>query len=84
MNIQAIHNENDYKKSLKKIEALMDATPNTKEFDTLNALSILVEHYENTHYKIKNNNLLKFAGILKDYQADKILLDIKAIKTIKT
>lgn len=52
MNIQAIHNENDYKKSLKKIEALMDATPNTKEFDALNVLSILVEHYENTHYKI--------------------------------
>ena len=28
----------------------------------------------------KNNNLLQFAGSLKDYQADKILLDIKTNK----
>ncbi len=52
MNIQAIYNKADYQKALKKVEELMDAKPDTKEFDALNVLSILVENFENTHYKI--------------------------------
>ena len=52
MNIQAIYNKEDYQKALKKVEELMDAKPDTKEFDALNVLSILVENFENTHYKI--------------------------------
>ena len=31
----------------------------------------------------QNNNLLQFAGSLKDYQADKILLDIQSNKNNK-
>ena len=52
MNIQAIYNKEDYQKALKKVEELMDAKPDTREFDALNVLSILVENFENTHYKI--------------------------------
>ena len=52
MNIQAIYNKVDYQKALKKVEELMDAKPDTREFDALNVLSILVENFENTHYKI--------------------------------
>jgi HTH-type transcriptional regulator/antitoxin HigA len=52
MNIQAIYSENDYQNALKKVEVLMDSKPNTPAFDELNILSILLESYENIHYKI--------------------------------
>ncbi len=52
MNITPIRIENDYNKALKRIDILMDAEPNTKEFDELDILVTLVEAYEEKHYKI--------------------------------
>ena len=52
MEITPIRTEKDYTLALKRIDALMDAEPNTKEFDELNSLVSLVEVYEEKHYKI--------------------------------
>lgn len=52
MNISPIRIENDYNRALKRIDELMDAEPNTKDFDELDILVTLVEVYEEKHYKI--------------------------------
>lgn len=52
MNIKPIKNETDYETTLQRIESLMDAVPNTEEFDELEVLTTLVEAYEAKHYKI--------------------------------
>lgn len=43
MEITPIRTEKDYTLTLKRIDALMDAEPNTKEFDELDILVTLVE-----------------------------------------
>jgi len=53
MNIKPIKTEVDYENALARIEVLMDAMPNTKEFDELDILTTLVEVYEEAHYKIE-------------------------------
>ncbi|MDD3342765.1 MAG: hypothetical protein PHR87_04235 [Sulfurospirillaceae bacterium] len=52
MEITPIRTEKDYILALQRIDILMDAKPNTKEFDELNILVMLVEAYEKKHYKI--------------------------------
>lgn len=52
MEITSIRTEKDYILALQRIDTLMDAKPNTKEFDELNSLVSLVEVYEEKHYKI--------------------------------
>ncbi len=47
-----IKNEDDYTLALSRIEQLMDAKPDTPEFDELELLSTLVEVYEDEHYPI--------------------------------
>jgi len=53
MNIKPIKNEEDYTQTLKYIENLMDAKPNTPQMDELEVLTTLVEAYEEQHYKIE-------------------------------
>jgi len=52
MNIKPIKTEQDYENTLDRIEQLMDAVPNTVEFDELEILTTLVEVYEEKHYYI--------------------------------
>ena len=47
-----IKNEQDYDKSLSRIEELMDAKPGTAEMDELELLTALVEMYEERHFPI--------------------------------
>jgi len=47
-----IKTEEDYNLALNRIEKLMDASPETSEFDELELLSTLVEIYEDKHYPI--------------------------------
>ncbi len=47
--IKAIRTEADYKSALARVDALMDAEPGTPEFDDLDVLVDLVEHYESRH-----------------------------------
>jgi HTH-type transcriptional regulator/antitoxin HigA len=46
MNIKPIHNEDDYRETLRQIETLMNAQENTPEGDLLDILVTLVEAYE--------------------------------------
>jgi len=52
MDIQPIKTEADYQATLKEIEKLFEATPNTSEGDRLEVLTTLVEAYEDQHYAI--------------------------------
>lgn len=52
MNIRPIKTEIDYENSLNRIYELMEAEPNTPEYDELDILTTLVEAYEEKHYKI--------------------------------
>jgi HTH-type transcriptional regulator/antitoxin HigA len=46
MTIKPIKTERDYRKTLKEIERLWDAKPNTRKGDRLDVLVTLVEAYE--------------------------------------
>jgi HTH-type transcriptional regulator/antitoxin HigA len=52
MNIKPIKNEQDYEGALQRVEVLMDAMPESEEFDELEVLTTLIESYETKHYKI--------------------------------
>jgi len=53
MKIKPIRTPEDYENTLNRIDELMDAIPNTDEFDELEVLTTLVESYEEVHYKIE-------------------------------
>ena len=52
MKIKPIRTEEDYELALIEIESLMEATPNSDDFEKLEVLSMLVENYEAIHYAI--------------------------------
>ena len=54
MEVSIIKTEREYEGVLKEIESLMDAEENSTDAEKLELLSILVENYENTHYKIES------------------------------
>jgi len=52
MKIKPIRTEEDYEEALTEIESLMEATPDSDDFDKLEVLTMLVENYEAVHYAI--------------------------------
>jgi HTH-type transcriptional regulator/antitoxin HigA len=56
--IKPMRNEQDYQEILARIEQLMEAMPNTPEFDELDVLTTLVEAYEEKHYPIAPPNTI--------------------------
>ena len=52
MKLRMIKNDQDYQKTLKRIEELFDSKSNTPQGDELEILSFLVEDYENINYPI--------------------------------
>ncbi|MCY3857584.1 MAG: transcriptional regulator [Gammaproteobacteria bacterium] len=50
--IKPIRNEKDYEDALARVYALMHSEPGSEEFDELDVLADLVEHYEDKHYPI--------------------------------
>ena len=52
MDIKPIRTKRDYRRTLKLIDGLMDARPNTARGDLLDVLSTLVEAWEEKHYPI--------------------------------
>jgi len=48
--IYPINTKKDYEKALELIDRLWDAKPNTRDGDTLDVLTTLVEVYENKNY----------------------------------
>lgn len=53
MNLKPIKTTNDYEKALQRLEVIFDATPDSKEGDEAEILSMLIENYENIHYPIE-------------------------------
>jgi HTH-type transcriptional regulator/antitoxin HigA len=56
MNIQPIHNEEDYQKALSRIEDIFDAKPDSEKGDELEILGVLVDEYEENHFPIEEPN----------------------------
>ncbi len=52
MTIKPIKTRKDYYSTLKKIEELFDAKPNTSQGDLLEVLVTLIEAYENKYFNI--------------------------------
>ena len=52
MEIRPIKNENDYEKSLERLEIIFDAVPNSKEGDEAEILAMLIDNYENQFFPI--------------------------------
>ena len=53
MKIKPIKTEKDYDKALERLELIFDASPNSKEGDEAEIISLLIENYENKHYPIE-------------------------------
>lgn len=53
MEIRLIRTQTDYQETLREIESLFNAPPNTPESDRLDVLSTLVEAYEKAHFPIE-------------------------------
>jgi HTH-type transcriptional regulator / antitoxin HigA len=56
MNIKPIKSERDYRRAMKEIDSLMDATANTPEGDRLDLLVTLAEAWEEKNYPIEAPN----------------------------
>ena len=52
MEIRPIKTEEDYQATLKEVERLFDAAPDTPEGDRLDVLTTLLEAYEKNHFAI--------------------------------
>ncbi len=52
MRIRPVRTKTDYRRTLKEIETLMDAAPNTPKGERLDVLVALVEAYERKHYAL--------------------------------
>ena len=72
MEIKPIKSERDYRKALKEIDRLMDARPNTVEGDRLDVLVTLVEAWEEKHWPIDFNALLRGCTQLKGADKQKL------------
>ena len=56
MNIKPVKTVADYERALVRVDALMDAAPDSKEGDELDVLVTLIEKYEAIHYPIDAPN----------------------------
>ena len=54
MEIKPIKTETDYDQALERLELIFDATPNSKEGDEAEILALLIDNYENKHYRIES------------------------------
>jgi len=54
MEIRPIKTEKDYDKAMERLELIFDASPNSKEGDEAEILSLLIENFENKYYPIES------------------------------
>ncbi len=60
MEIRTIHNKKEYKAALQEIEQLWSAPAKSAQAERLDVLTLLVEHYEKTHYPIADPDPIAF------------------------
>ncbi len=53
MNITPIKSETDYRKALKRLEAIFDAKIGTPKSDEADLLGLMIDEYEKKHYPIE-------------------------------
>ena len=53
MDIRPIKTERDYEQALARLEIIFDASQNSNEGDEAEILTVLIDNYENQHYKIE-------------------------------
>ena len=53
MEIKPIKSEKDYQYALERLELIFDASPDSKEGDEAEVLSMLIDNYENKYYPIE-------------------------------
>ena len=53
MEIKPIKSEKDYQHALERLELIFDASPDSKEGDEAEVLSMLIDNYENKYYPIE-------------------------------
>ena len=53
MNITPIKSETDYRKALKRLEAIFDAPIGTPKSDEADLLGLMIDEYEKKHYPIE-------------------------------
>ncbi|MDL2275546.1 hypothetical protein LJC22_05430 [Desulfosarcina sp. OttesenSCG-928-G10] len=66
MQIKPIHDENDYRDALRRIEGLMGAEPGTPEGDLLDVWVTLVEAYERNMYPPASPHLIRHVAHLPE------------------
>ena len=54
MNIKIIKTEKEYDEALKRLNEIFDASPNSDEGQEAELLALLIENYEDEHYKINS------------------------------
>ncbi len=52
MKLRPIKTEEDYNNALERLEIIFDTSPDSKEGDEAEILSLLIDNYENKHYPI--------------------------------
>jgi HTH-type transcriptional regulator/antitoxin HigA len=52
MNFKIIKTEKEYDQALERLNEIFDATPNSEEGQEAELLALLIENYEDEHYKI--------------------------------
>jgi HTH-type transcriptional regulator / antitoxin HigA len=57
--IKPIKTEEEYKLALRQMKMLFHSKPNTTEGDTLELLALIIENYEEKHYKIESLTALE-------------------------
>ena len=53
MDIRPIKTEMDYERALERLEVIFDASPNSKEGDEAEILTVLINNYEDQYYPIE-------------------------------
>jgi len=66
MEIRMIHNKSQYKAALEDIEKLWNSPPKSAEAERLDVMSLLVEHYEKTHFPISDPDPIEFLEHIMD------------------
>ena len=58
MNWKILKTEEEYQKAVLRMMEIFDVRPNTKEFDELELLTVLIQDYDEKHYVLPELNIL--------------------------
>lgn len=71
MDVRLIKSNADYERALARIESLLDAEPDTQEFDELEVFAALVHLYEGKHFSIDEPDPIEFLKNCMEFKGHK-------------